>query len=102
MGSGRAGLRGVGRRTHVGDDGDEGVGDGEGQGLGRAELEAVLHEGQAVLPAEQAHVAEEVQRDLHILSRGRKQEVRIASAQNGARRARALSFHSKGITRYKG
>lgn len=53
--------------THVGDDGDEGVGDGEGEALRRSRLEAFLHQGEAVLPAEQAHVAQQVQWHLHIL-----------------------------------
>lgn len=54
--------------TYVGDDGDEGVGDGERQALWRAPLEALLHEGEAVLPAEQTDVPQQVKRHLHVLS----------------------------------
>ena len=56
-----------GRWTHVGDDGDEGVGDGEGEALRRSRLEAFLHQGEAVLPAEQTDVAQQMQRHLHVL-----------------------------------
>lgn len=54
-------------RTHIGDDGDEGVGDGEGEALRGSRLEALLHQGEAVLPTEQADVAQQVQRNLHVL-----------------------------------
>lgn len=57
--------------THIGDDGDEGVGNGEGQALWRAWLKAVLHERQTVLATEQANIAQQVQGDLHILENGK-------------------------------
>lgn len=57
-------------RTHIGDDGDEGVGDGEGEALRGSRLEAFLHQGKAVLPTEQADVAQQVQRNLHVLGPG--------------------------------
>lgn len=64
----RAPLLGAGMaRTHIGDDGDEGVGDGEGEALRGSRLEALLHQGEAVLPTEQADVAQQVQRNLHVL-----------------------------------
>ena len=53
--------------THVGDDGDEGVCDGEGEALRSARLEAFLHQGEAVLPTEQTDVAQQMQRNLHVL-----------------------------------
>lgn len=53
--------------THVGDDGDEGVGDGEGEALRSARLEALLHQREAVLPAEQTDVTQQVQRHLDVL-----------------------------------
>lgn len=56
--------------THVGDDGDEGVRDGEGEALRRPRLEALLHQGEAVLAAEQADVAQQVQGNLHVLGKG--------------------------------
>lgn len=57
----------TGWKTHVRDDGDEGVGDGEGEALRSARLEALLHQRQAVLPAEQADVSQQVQGNLHVL-----------------------------------
>lgn len=57
-------------RTHIGDDGDEGVGDGEGKTLRGSRLEALLHQGETVLPTEQADVAQQVQRNLHVLGVG--------------------------------
>lgn len=57
----------LGGETHVGDDGDEGVRDGEGEALRGARLEALLHQGEAVLPAEQTDVAQQMQRHLHVL-----------------------------------
>lgn len=57
-------------RTHVGDDGDEGVRDGEGEALWRPRLEALLHQGETVLAAEQADVAQQVQGNLHVLGKG--------------------------------
>ena len=62
------------RRTHVGDDGDEGVGDGEGQALRVACLEALLHQREPLLPAKQADVAQQMQRDLHVLGKQRQQD----------------------------
>ncbi len=53
--------------THVGDDGDEGVSDGEGEALRGARLEALLHQGEAVLPTEQTDVTQQMQRHLHVL-----------------------------------
>lgn len=53
--------------AHVGDDGDEGVGDGEREALRGARLEALLHQREAVLPTEEADVAQQMQRDLHVL-----------------------------------
>lgn len=57
-------------RTHVGDDGDEGVRDGEGEALRRPRLEALLHQREAVLAAEQADIAQQVQGNLHVLGKG--------------------------------
>lgn len=56
--------------THVGDDSDEGVRNGEGEALRRPRLEALLHQREAVLAAEQADVAQQVQGDLHVLGKG--------------------------------
>lgn len=53
--------------THVRDDGDEGMCDGEGESIRSAELKAVLHQREAVLPAEHTHISQQVQRNLHIL-----------------------------------
>lgn len=61
------------RWTHIGDDGDEGVGDGEGEALWSAQLEALLHEREAVLPAEQTDVTQQMQRHLHVLVNEEKQ-----------------------------
>lgn len=55
------------KKTHIGDDGDEGVGDGEREALWSARLEALLHQGEAVLPAEQADVSQQVQGNFHVL-----------------------------------
>ena len=64
--------------THIGDDGDEGVSDGEGEALRCSRLEALLHQGKAVLPAEQADVTQQMQRNLHVLdSRGRQRAGRV-------------------------
>lgn len=54
-------------RTHVRDNGDEGMCDGEGERVRSAELKAVLHQREAVLPAEHTHVSQQVQRNLHVL-----------------------------------
>lgn len=53
--------------THVRDDGDEGMCDGEGESVRSAELKAVLHQREAVLPTEHTHISQQVQRDLHVL-----------------------------------
>lgn len=53
--------------THVRDDGDESMCDGERESIRSAKLKAVLHQREAVLPAEHTHVSQQVQRNLHIL-----------------------------------
>ena len=63
--------------THVGDDGDEGVGDGEGEALRSARLEALLHQGEAVLPAEQTDVTQQMQRHLHVLVDDRPRQISL-------------------------
>lgn len=57
--------------THIRDYGDEGVGDGEGEALWSAQLEALLHQGEAMFPTEQADIAQQMQRYLHILDNSR-------------------------------
>lgn len=57
----------TGLGTHIGHDGDEGVGNGEGEALWGSQLKALLHQREAVLPAEQADVSQQMQRNLHVL-----------------------------------
>lgn len=66
--------------THVGDDGNEGVGDREGEALWSAQLEALLHKREALLPAEQTDVTQQMQRHLHILVNKKKQQQKSFSA----------------------
>lgn len=47
------------------------MGDREGEALWSAKLEALLHQGEAVFPTEQADVAQQMQRYLHILDKSR-------------------------------
>lgn len=61
------------RWTHIGDDGDEGVGNGKGEALWSAQLKALLHKREAMLPAEQTDVTQQMERYLHILVNKKKQ-----------------------------
>lgn len=81
-------------RTHIGDDGDEGVGDGEGEAFRGSRLEALLHQGEAVFPTEQADVAQQVQRNLHVLGAGgdRQNNIRSISAPKFTNSRHETSF----------
>lgn len=72
-------------RTHVGYDGDEGVGNREREALWGSRLKAFLHQRETVFPTEEADISQQMQRNLHVL--------RNQTHNNTASPSKALVFH---------
>lgn len=54
-------------RTHIGYNGDEGVGNREREALWGSRLKALLHQRESMFPTEEADISQQMQWNLHIL-----------------------------------